>query len=89
MYRILRNLINCCHSSAYIAGIAIKEKGSGRSLKADLAKEVTDVPVTTICAVGECCSSDTAHSEAKLLRGRFEDIDDLGRYMFPGVEDPA
>ena len=53
------------------------EKGAGRAVKADLSVTLHDIPISSVLAVGECCASDPANSEAAILRRRFGDVNGL------------
>jgi hypothetical protein len=72
-----------------IAVLEIKEKGSGNKMKTDLGVSIQELSADKIVAIGESTGSDPASSEAKLLRGRLEDISDIGGLMLPDHEDPA
>jgi hypothetical protein len=73
-----------------LAAFEIKEKGSGSKTKADLGKDLVEVDVATITAVGDSTGSDPAHSEVKLLRARMEEPDgDYANLMYPNTDDPA
>ena len=65
------------------------EKGAGRAVKADLSVTLQDISISSVLSVGDCCASDPANSEAAILRRRFEDVNGLGKFLFPGVLDPA
>ena len=67
----------------------MKQFELGRSCKADLALHFTDVAISSVAFVGECCASDPSNSEAVLMRSRLGDIDGLGKLLFAGVDDPA
>jgi hypothetical protein len=73
-----------------LTAFQIKERGLGSNTKADLGKDLVEVSIQTITAVGEATASDPSYSEVKLLRIRMEQGDgDYANSMYPGIEDPA
>jgi hypothetical protein len=58
-------------------------------MKADLGVSIQELSADKIVAIGECTGSDPTSSEAKLLRGRLEDVTDLGGKLLPDAGDPA
>ena len=58
-------------------------------MKADLGVSIQELSADKIVAIGECTGSDPTSSEAKLLRGRLEDVTDLGGKLLPDAGDLA